>query len=231
MRIAVSSTGLSADAWINGTLDTCPRFLVVDSESMGTIIVSVPDDVPPGPERTRMLLRAVLSQDVQAIITGPLSEACRQVMDELGIEIVEGIERMTVRQAVEAYVASGRRALAEYVPPPQKVAVGSHGDDLEATLHARGEPCTSFVLVDPQTMAYEVVRVAQAESMAQAGVNAVRAAARNGATTVITSEIRPACCTALNALGIAVFLADEHLTVREAIEAYLQGELTPSTAL
>jgi len=92
-------------------------------------------------------------------------------------------------------------AIAEYTPPPAKIAVASHGDSLDATLSPKGEVCTSFVLVNPQTMESEVVRVAAAGSVEQASVNAVRAAARSGATVVITPEIRPACCTALRALA------------------------------
>ena len=133
---------------------------------------------------------------------------------------------MTVRQAVELYTTSGREAVVHYQPQLARIAVASHGDDLEATLSPKGEPCTSFLLVDPQTMQYEVIRVEPAEALAQASVNAVRAAAKSGATVVITPEIRPACCTALRALAITVALAEPVMTVREAIQAHLSGELS-----
>jgi predicted Fe-Mo cluster-binding NifX family protein len=70
-----------------------------------------------------------------------------------------------------------------------------------------------------------VIAVEPAESPAQASVNAVRAAAQNGATVVITPQLRPACCAALRALAIEIALAEETLTVREAIAAYQQGKL------
>ena len=107
----------------------------------------------------------------------------------------------------------------------EKIAVASHGDSLDATLSQKGEVCTSFVLVDPQTMDSEVVRIEPADSPVRASVQAVRAAAKSGATVVITPEIRPTCCTALRALAITVALADESLTVREAVAAYGRGEL------
>jgi predicted Fe-Mo cluster-binding NifX family protein len=87
------------------------------------------------------------------------------------------------------------------------------------------EVCISFVLVNPETMDFEVVRVAPADAVAQASVNAVRAAARSGTTVVIMPEIRLVCCTALRALAITVVLADESFTVREAVEAYRRDEL------
>jgi predicted Fe-Mo cluster-binding NifX family protein len=130
-----------------------------------------------------------------------------------------------VRQAVETYAARGREALSEVQPLPTKIAVASHGDNLEATLSHKGEPCTSFVLVNPADWTFEVIRVKPAETLARASVNAVRAAARSGATVVVTPEIRPACCLALRSLAIAVALADPGLTVREAVSKYLAGEL------
>jgi predicted Fe-Mo cluster-binding NifX family protein len=80
-------------------------------------------------------------------------------------------------------------------------------------------------------MAYEIVRVKPAETIERASVNAVRAAARSGATVVITPEIRPACCEALRSLAITVALADPECTVRQAIQQYLSGELSSPPSL
>jgi predicted Fe-Mo cluster-binding NifX family protein len=135
------------------------------------------------------------------------------------------VEGITVRDAVSLYASGGPEAVARYEPSPTKIAVASHGNSLDATLSSKGEVCTSFVLVDPETMDFEVVQVDPADSPERASINAVRAAAKNGATVVITPEIRPACCTALRALAIQVVLVDENLAVREAVEAYRHGEL------
>jgi predicted Fe-Mo cluster-binding NifX family protein len=83
------------------------------------------------------------------------------------------------------------------------------------------------LIVNPQTMSFDVVTVQPGDSLEQTSVNAVRAAAKSGATVVITPQIRPACCTALNALAITVVLAEKELTVREAVLAYERGELAP----
>ena len=228
MRIAVSSQGTSLDAWAGVAFDSCSQFVVVDTEAMDVLIVSVSTDEQPAGERRRALLRALVDHGASVIITGRLSELCREVMFSLGVQVIDNVGRMSVRQAVERYLEAGAQAVTEYEPPPAKVAVAAHGDDLEARLTAQDEPCTSFVLVEPQTLAWEIVRVDLGESPQQASVNAVRAAARSGATVVITPAIRPACCVALRALGIAVIIGDEGLTVREAIELYRQGRLQVS---
>jgi len=225
MKIAVASMGTSLDAWAGASFGTSAQFIIVDTEAVDSIVIAVPPEQQDPTQISLYAIRALATQGVDTVICGRIKETCREALFALGVEVVEGIERITVRQAVETYRAQGAQALAGYEPPPARVAVASHGTDLDATLASRGEPCTSFVLVDPQTLQYQLVDVEQGETMVQTSVNAVRAAARNGATVVITPEIRPACCAALRALSIVVALADPEMTVRQAVQAYQRGEL------
>jgi predicted Fe-Mo cluster-binding NifX family protein len=231
MRIAVSSLGTSLDAWAGGPFGTCTQFLVVDTETMDFVVISVPPEQLDTGKVSLAAIRALAQQDVEVIITGHIEDICRQAMVNLGIEVIDGVEGITVRDAVSLYTSGGTEGIAGYKPPPIKIAVASHGNSLGATLSSRGEVCTSFVLVDPQTMDFEVIQVEPADSPERASVNAVRAAARNGASVVIVPEIRPACCAALRALAIQVVLADENLAVREAVEAYRHGELASPSYL
>jgi predicted Fe-Mo cluster-binding NifX family protein len=226
VKVAVSSVGTSLDAWAGGPFGLCTQFLVVEPETMEYVVVSVPADQLDASAVSLPAIRAIARQGAEVVVTGAIKDVCREAMETLGMEVIAGIERMTVRQAVEMYATRGREALARYVSQAAKIAVASHGEDLEAKLASGGEPCTAFVLVDPQTMSFEVVRVEPAETIEQASVNAVRAAARSGATAVITPEIRPACCVALRALAITVSLAEPGMSVREAVEKYLSGELS-----
>ena len=225
MKIAVASMGTSLDAWAGASFGACSQFIVVDTDTMDSIVIAVPPEQQDPSRISLYAIRALAAQDVDAVICGPIKDPCREALFALGVDVVEGVERVTVRHAVETYRVHGARALAAYEPPPVRVAVASHGTDLEATLAPRGEPCTSFVLVDPQTLHYELIDVEQGETAVQTSVNAVRAAARNGATVVITPEIRPACCAALRALSITVALADPRMTIRQAVQAYQRGEL------
>jgi predicted Fe-Mo cluster-binding NifX family protein len=231
MKIAVPSRGTSLDAWAGGQFGTCAQFLVVDTETMEYVVVSVPAEQREAHAVSLAAIRALAEQGVEVVLTGAIEELCRQAMVNLGIEVIDGIEGITVRKAVSLYTSAGTEGLGDYDAPPAKIAVASHGADLNAPLSHEGEVCTSFVLVNPQTMDYEVVQVEPADSPERASVHAVRAAAKSGATVVVTPEIRPACCTALRALAIQVVLADETLTVREAIEAYGRGELASPSYL
>jgi predicted Fe-Mo cluster-binding NifX family protein len=225
MKIAVPSRGSSLDAWAGGAFDACAQFLVVDTETMEYVVVSVPVQELDVSAVSLPAIRALAEQGVEVVLAGTIEALCRRAMVNLGIEVVDGIEGLTVRDAVSLYTSAGPEGIDDYTPSPPKIAVASHGTDLDATLSPRGEVCTSFVLVDPQTMHFQVVQVEPADAPERASVHAVRAAAKSGATVVITPEIRPACCIALRSLAIQVVLADEGLVVREAVEAYGRGEL------
>lgn len=229
MKIAVSSLGTSLEGWAGVPFDACQRFLLVDTETMECVVISTPAEEQ-APAKARLaLLRAIAQQGAQVVLTGPISEVCKQALLDLGLEVVADIPRMTVREAIARYATGGPTTLKAYEPLPEKIAVATHGDNLEAKLGPQTAPCTSFMLVDPRTMDYQLVPVEPAESLTQASLNAVRAAARSGATVVITPAIRPACCVALRALGIAVAIAAEELTVREAVAQYMRGELETLT--
>ncbi|MDY7042462.1 MAG: NifB/NifX family molybdenum-iron cluster-binding protein [Chloroflexota bacterium] len=225
MQVAVSSLGTSLEAWAGVPFGACSQFLVVDTETMDFVIVSVASEQDPT-KISLAAIRAIAKQDAQVVITGYIKDICKQTMIGLGMEVIDNIKRMTVREAIEVYITGGPQAIHLYEPLPEKIAVASHGANLDATLAPEDEPCTSFVLVNPETMAFETVQVKPADSLLQASINAVRAAARAGASVVITSGIRPECCAALRALAITVAVADKDTTVREAVDAYLRGELS-----
>jgi predicted Fe-Mo cluster-binding NifX family protein len=230
MKVAVSSLGSSLDAWTDRPFGLCSQFVVVDTDTMDYIVISVPPKKQNADKVSLYAIRALANQGVEAVLTGQIKDICREAMHSLGIQVIDGIERMTVRQAVELFALQGVEALETYKPLPARIAVSSHGTDLEAPLSGETEPCTSFVLVDPRTLDFEIVRVEQGASFTETSVNAVRAAARAGATAVITPQIRPSCCAALRALAIDIALASPDMTVRQAIQAYQQDQLqAPNT--
>jgi predicted Fe-Mo cluster-binding NifX family protein len=72
------------------------------------------------------------------------------------------------------------------------------------------------------------VQIEPSETEKKVHVEAIRAVARSGATVLITPQIRPECCLALQALAIEVYIAPEGITVQKAIELYEAGKLEPS---
>jgi predicted Fe-Mo cluster-binding NifX family protein len=192
--------------------------------------------VPPRQEGTDQVsltaIRAVAMQDVSVVITGDIKPICRRTLLDLGIDVIDGVEGMTVAEAIERYRVTGLKALEERKGLVARVAVVSEGEGgLDAPLEVFAT-CSAFVVVDPRTKEWDKVQIEPGEPEKKVHLEAIRAVARSGATVLITPQIRPECCMALHALAIQVYIAPEGITVREAIERYEAGELelSPITA-
>jgi len=228
MKVAVASMGTVPEAWVGVRFGMCSQFLVFDLDTMEYVIVSVPPQVE-SPERVSLAaIRAVAKQGVSVVITGHIKEICRETLLNLGIDVIDGVERMTVREAIEQYKATGLPTPESRQGLPARVAVVSQGKGLDATMELRFGICSSFVVVDPATMAWEVVQVEPDGPAEKVNTEGIRAVARSGATTLITPHIHPECCMALRALAVSVYIAPEGITVREAVERYERGELEES---
>jgi predicted Fe-Mo cluster-binding NifX family protein len=230
MKVAVASMGTAPEAWVGIRFGMCSQFLVFDLDTMEYIVVSVPPRQETPDRVSLAAIRAVAVQGVSAIITGDIKDVCRQTLLDLGIDVIDGVEGMTVQQAIEHYKATGLETPESRKGMLTRIAVASHGEGLEAPLEIRFGICSSFVVVDPTTMAWEVVKVEPDGPAERVNRKAIRAVAQSGAAVLITPEIHPECSMALQALAIAVYVAPEGVTVREAIELYGAGELEPSPA-
>jgi len=220
--------GTVPEAWVGIRFGMCSQFLVFDLDTMEYVLVSVPPHLE-RPERVSLAaIRAVAKQGVSAVITGHIKEICRQALLDLGIEVIDGVEGMTVREAIEQYKATGLPTPESRKGIPTRVAAVSTGEGLEARLELRFGICASFVVVDPTTMEWEVVRVEPDGPAQKVNMKGIQAVARSGAAVLIAPQIHPECCMALHALAVAVYLAPEGITVREAVERYEQGELEQS---
>jgi len=225
MKVAVASLGTVPEAWVGIQFGMCSQFLVFDLDTMEYVVVSVPPHLD-SPERVSLAaIRAVAGQGVTAVITGRIKDACRQVLLDLGIEVIDGVEGMTVEEAIARYKAAGLQTPAARTGVRTRVAVVSQGEGLEAPLGLRFGTCSFFVLVDPATLEWEVVRVEPDGPTREVNLQGIRAVVRSGADVLITPHIHPECCRALQALAVTVYLAPEGLTVREALERYRQGGL------
>lgn len=109
-----------------------------------------------------------------------------------------------------------------------KIAVSSQGASLESLVDPRFGRAAYFLVVDPQTMSFEVVDNGQARGMGQgAGIQAAEQVARAGAKTVISGIVGPKAWQALRAAGLQV-VQEATGSVGEAVQAFLAGRLKAS---
>ena len=203
----------------------CSQFLVFDLDTMLYVVVSVPPHLQPEEHVSLEAIRAVARQDVSAVITGAIKDTCRRTLEELGIDVVSGVQGMTVIEAIERYKATRLAAPESRQGPIVRIAVAASGEGIDARLDAGFGGCTSFTIVNPQTKEWDVVRVEHGAAAHAVNLDGVRAVVRSGAGVVITPQLSAGCCMALQALAVAAYLAPAGITVREAIELYERGEL------
>jgi predicted Fe-Mo cluster-binding NifX family protein len=223
MKIAVGTTGDNLDAWVGSEFGWCTRFVIVDTDSLSYFIVSQPA-VESYQEASLAAIRTLAQHDVSAVIVVTAQPQCRRALNELGMDVIEGIEGLTVRQAVERFL-SGALRTAAWRKARVKIAVASDGDDLEAAVGASLGLCSRFLLVDPDLLDYAVVAVTPKSAPQDLSVEAIKAVVKGGATVVITPRIQPRCCRVLFRMGLDVALCEAGLSVRQAVERFRAGEL------
>lgn len=110
-----------------------------------------------------------------------------------------------------------------------KIAVSSQGDTLDANVNLQFGRCLFFLIVDTDTMEYDVVPNSGVSQAQGAGTQAAQMVADAGAGTVVSGRVGPKAYSALEALEIKILLASPDLSVREAVEKAKEGKLEEMT--
>ena len=110
------------------------------------------------------------------------------------------------------------------------IAVTAQGTDLQSEVDPRFGRAKHFLLVDSETMRFEVVKNEQNLSLPQgAGIQAAQIVTNHEAEVVLTGNCGPKAFKTLETAGIKVIVGVSG-RIEGAIQAYLQGELRPATA-
>lgn len=110
-----------------------------------------------------------------------------------------------------------------------KIIITSEGSDVNSRVDPRFGRSKYFVLVDTETGEVSSHDNAQNLNAPQgAGTQAAQAVARLGADAVLTGHVGPNAFTILQAANVAVYTGVSG-TVKEAIEQFKAGRLTPAT--
>ena len=105
-----------------------------------------------------------------------------------------------------------------------RVAVTSQGDDLEAEVDSRFGRASKFLLVDTDTMSFEVIENTQNLNLPQgAGIQTAQNIAQQNPEVVLTGNCGPKAFKALQAAGIEVVIGIQG-KIRDAIQDYLEGK-------
>jgi predicted Fe-Mo cluster-binding NifX family protein len=106
-----------------------------------------------------------------------------------------------------------------------KIAVTSKGTDLDSEVDPRFGRAPYFVVVDPETFSFEVLdNKENLNALKGAGIQAAGMVSDNGAEVLLTGFCGPNAFKALAAAKMGV-ANNARGTVREAVQAYLDGKL------
>lgn len=109
-----------------------------------------------------------------------------------------------------------------------RIAVTSTGNELESNLDTRFGRAAYFIIVDPETMKYEVVENTQNLNLPQgAGIQAGKTIVENNADVLITGNCGPKAFTVLQSAGIKIMTGAKGRVI-DVISQYKSGELKAS---
>ena len=109
-----------------------------------------------------------------------------------------------------------------------RVAVTANGTDLDAPASPVFGRCSTYVLVDTETMQYEALANPAVASGGGAGIQAAQFIVEHGAEAVITGNVGPNALGVFRAARTPVYL-NKGGTVRQAVQAYQEGLLSPTS--
>ncbi len=109
-----------------------------------------------------------------------------------------------------------------------KIAISSSGQDLAAQLDPRFGRCRYFLIIETDTMSFEVFDNDNAALGGGAGIQSAQFIAAKGAKALITGHCGPNGMQSLSAAGVQVFVGQAG-TVQGLVDKFKNGQLTPTT--
>ncbi|MDG6222255.1 MAG: NifB/NifX family molybdenum-iron cluster-binding protein [Candidatus Bathyarchaeota archaeon] len=105
-----------------------------------------------------------------------------------------------------------------------KICVSASSNSLDANVDSRFGRCPYFVVVNSETMEFNVVLNDSTNAAHGAGIQAAQTVVNSGAKVVITGNVGPNAFKVLSATGIKVITGVSG-NIKEAVEKYKNGEL------
>ena len=109
-----------------------------------------------------------------------------------------------------------------------KLAVSSSGRDLNAQLDPRFGRCRCFLIIETDTMSFEVFDNDNAALGGGAGIQSAQFIAAKGAKALITGHCGPNAMQILSAAGVQVYVGQAG-TIQGIVDKFNNGQLTTTT--
>jgi predicted Fe-Mo cluster-binding NifX family protein len=108
-----------------------------------------------------------------------------------------------------------------------KICITSQGANLDSNVDPRFGRCQYFIFVDTDTLEFEATQNPNLEAMGGAGIQSGQLVAGKQVKAVLTGNVGPNAFQTLQAAKIDIITGVAG-TVRQAIEMYKKGDVTPT---
>jgi predicted Fe-Mo cluster-binding NifX family protein len=109
-----------------------------------------------------------------------------------------------------------------------KIAISAAGRNLDAETDPRFGRCAYFIIVDPETMEFEVIDNSGAMAAGGAGVSAAQAVVDKGVQALLTGNCGPNAYQVLSSAGIQL-ITGVFGKIRDVVENYRSGKYRASS--
>lgn len=106
-----------------------------------------------------------------------------------------------------------------------RIAVSAEGEDLDTPVNPVFGRCANFILVNPDTLEFEVLDNPAAGAGGGAGIQAAQFIIEHGARAVLTGNVGPNAFEVFKAANVPIYMVQPNLTIRQAVERFQRGEL------
>ena len=160
-----------------------------------------------------------------------LTEARRTVAEAIVTGKALSIEGQAYGNT-DRHPCSGRGRCHKHREKPMAiVAISSEGPELDDMVDPRFGRAGGFVIVDTATMTTSYLDNGASQTMAQgAGIETAERMSEAGVEVVLSGYVGPKAFEALEAAGIKICQDVDGMTVRQALEKFMAGEVPFATA-
>jgi predicted Fe-Mo cluster-binding NifX family protein len=109
-----------------------------------------------------------------------------------------------------------------------KIAISASGKDLSSQLDPRFGRCRYFIIIETDTMSFEVFDNDNAGLGGGAGIQSAQFIAGKGAKALITGHCGPNAMQTLSAAGVQVYVGQDG-DLQGLVDKFKNGQLTPTT--
>lgn len=107
-----------------------------------------------------------------------------------------------------------------------KICITSYGQTLESQVDPRFGRCAYFIIMDPETMEFEVIENNSAQTSGGAGIQAGQLVTEKKVQAVLTGNVGPNAYQVLNAGDIEIYTGITG-NIKEAVEKYNAKKIIP----